>query len=99
MEKSLDSFYLNKIEPNKSCLLILRDILLNHDSDITETLKYGMPCFCYNGKMLFFLWVEKKSSWPYVLFVNGNKINHPKLDREERKQTKIYRIDPMETFI
>ena len=59
MEKSLDSLYLNKKEPNKSCLLILRDILLNHDSDISETLKYGVLCFCYNGKMLFFLWAEK----------------------------------------
>jgi hypothetical protein len=31
----LDTFYLTKEEPNKSCLLALRDIILAQDPDIT----------------------------------------------------------------
>ena len=39
------SFYLKSEDPNKSCLLTLRDIILNQDEAVTETKKYGMPCF------------------------------------------------------
>ncbi|MGO1672224.1 MAG: DUF1801 domain-containing protein [Sphingobacterium sp.] len=47
MVEQLHSFYLDKEEPNKSCLLALRDIILNQDTAIAETRKWGMPCFCY----------------------------------------------------
>ena len=33
-----DNFYLDKKEPNKSCLLAMRDILLSCDKNITETI-------------------------------------------------------------
>ena len=46
-----EHFYFSKEEPNKGCLLVLRDIVLNQDEHITETTKYGMPCFCYKHKM------------------------------------------------
>ena len=48
---NIESFYLDKDEPNKNCLLALRDIILNQDDNIIETVKYGMPCFCYKNKM------------------------------------------------
>ncbi|MET4082075.1 hypothetical protein ABIB40_002031 [Pedobacter sp. UYP30] len=43
MAQELQNFYLDKNEPNKSCLLALRGIILNQDTNITETQKWGMP--------------------------------------------------------
>lgn len=89
-----DNFYLNQQEPNKSCLLAMRNMVLNYDEDITETRKYGMPCFCYKGKMFCYLWVDKKSSEPYFLMVEGNYLNHPDLESGNRSRMKILRINP-----
>ena len=90
----LDSFYLSKEEPNKSCLLALRDIILKQDKHITATTKYGMPCFCYKNKMFCYLWTDKKTSEPYILFVEGAHLNHPKLQSGNRKRMKTLSIDP-----
>ncbi|WP_240491734.1 DUF1801 domain-containing protein, partial [Flavivirga aquatica] len=73
-----DNFYLDKDEPNKSCLLTLRNIIINQDKNITETKKYGMPCFCYKTKTFCYLWIDKKTDEPYILFVEGQYIDHPK---------------------
>ncbi|MBL4604306.1 MAG: DUF1801 domain-containing protein [Flavobacteriaceae bacterium] len=89
-----DNFYLNKSEPNKSCLMAMRDILLNCGDSITETRKYGMPCFCYEKKAFCYLWVDKKSNEPYFLMVEGKHLNHPKLETGDRSRMKIFRIDP-----
>ncbi|WP_347926267.1 DUF1801 domain-containing protein [Pontimicrobium sp. SW4] len=95
MDKN-ESFYLNKEEPNKSCLLALRDIILNQDENVTETTKYGMPCFCYKKKMFCYLWTDKKTKEPYILFVEGQHINHPKLETGNRNRMKILQINPDE---
>jgi len=89
-----DNFYFNQQEPNKSCLLAMRDIVLKYDKDISETRKYGMPCFCYKGKMFCYLWVDKKSKEPYFLMVEGNRLHHPKLETGKRARMKIFRVDP-----
>lgn len=67
MHSDLTSFYLEKSEPNKSCLLTLRDLILEQDERISETRKYGMPCFTYRKKMFCYLWTDKKSDEPYIL--------------------------------
>lgn len=90
----LDNFYLNKQEPNKSCLLTLRTIILNIDKNISETRKYGMPCFIYKKKMCCYLWVDIKTEEPYILFVEGKHLNHPKLEAGKRAKMKIFRIHP-----
>ena len=87
-------FYFDAQEPNKSCLLAMRDMLRNYGDDITETRKYGMPCFCYKGKMFCYLWVDKKSDEPYFLLVEGKHLRHPKLEAGERSRMKIFRVDP-----
>ena len=87
-------FYLNKEEPNKSCLLALRNIILSQDENITETTKYGMPCFCYKKKMFCYLWIDKKTTEPYILFVEGKHLNHPKLETGNRARMKTFRINP-----
>lgn len=89
-----DQFYFDKHEPNKSCLLTMRSIILNQDMGITETRKYGMPCFCYKGKMFCYLWVDKKTHEPYFLMVEGKHLDHPQLETGDRSRMKIFRIDP-----
>lgn len=89
-----DNFYLIQPEPNKSCLLAMRDIVLHMDGQITETRKYGMPCFCYKGKAFCYLWVDKKSNEPYFLMVEGKRLHHPELETGSRSRMKIFRVDP-----
>ena len=88
------SFYLNKFEPNRGCLLSLREIILKQDDNISETTKYGMPCFCYKNKIFCYLWVDKKTEEPYILLVEGRHLQHPKLEVGDRSRMKIYRVDP-----
>ena len=94
MLEKLQYYYLNKEEPNKSCLLALRSIILDQDTDITETQKYGMPCFCYKKKMFCYLWTDKKTDKPYVLMVEGNHMHSPELEQGDRTRMKIFRVDP-----
>lgn len=89
-----DNYYLNQEEPNKSCLLAVRKIILEQDAAVTETRKYGMPCFCYRKKMFCYLWTDKKTEEPYMLFVEGKHLNHPALEQGNRSRMKIFRIDP-----
>jgi hypothetical protein len=91
-----DIFYQGKEEPNKSCLLILRDLILDRDANISETKKYGMPCFCFKNKMFCYLWVDKKKDEPYILFVEGRQLDHPRLETGKRSRMKIFRVDPAE---
>lgn len=94
MENALDNFYLQKEEPIKSCLLALREIIISLDSHITCALKYGMPVFCYQGKMFCYLWVHKKHHQPYLGIVEGKRFNHPDLIIEKRARMKIMLFDP-----
>lgn len=96
MIRNTDSFYHGKDEPNKSCLLALRSIILAQDEQITETVKYGMPCFCYKGKMFCYLWEDKKTGEPYMLMVEGARLFHPQLEKGTRSRMKIFRVNPAE---
>lgn len=92
--KETDHFYLTLDEPNQSCMFALRSIILKQDDHVTETLKWGMPCFCYKKKMFCFLSVDQKTKNPYILIVEGRLINHPMLEAGNRTRMKILRIDP-----
>ncbi|KOF01990.1 hypothetical protein OB69_14760 [Roseivirga seohaensis subsp. aquiponti] len=94
MISDFDSYYLDKEEPNKSCLLALRSLILNQDDEVTETKKYGMPCFCFKKKMFCYLWTDKKTDEPYILFVEGKLLDHPKLETGTRARMKIFRVNP-----
>lgn len=96
MLSELDNFYLKKEEPAKSCLLVLRDIITSYDKDITHTLKYGMPFFCYKGKMFCYLWTQKKTGLPYIGIVEGKHIDQKELIQEKRSRMKIMLFDPSE---
>ena len=94
MVDELHYYYLNKEEPNKSCLLALRSIILNQDTNISETQKWGMPCFCYKKKIFCYLWTDKKTDEPYILMVEGKYLDHLKLEVGERSRMKIFRVNP-----
>lgn len=72
----------------------MRTFILRYDSHITETWKYRMPVFCYKGKMFCYLWVHKKTGLPYLGIVEGRKINHPRLESNNRSRMKIMTLDP-----
>ena len=91
---NLDDFYLSATEPNRSCLLALRSMVLAQDPLISETRKYGMPCFCYKKKMFCYLWMDRRTTEPYVLFVEGEHLDDPALETGDRKRMKILRVDP-----
>lgn len=99
----LDNFYLQKDEPIRGCLLALKDIILKQDENISAEWKYGMPFFCYKGKMFCYLWVHKKYHQPYIGIVEGQRFDHPKLIIEKRSRMKIMLFEadqdlPVETI-
>ena len=96
MLDELEKYYFSHKEPNKSCLLALRDIILKQDTEITETMKWNMPCFCYRKKMFCYLWTDKKTDEPYILMVEGKHLDHPELETGKRSRMKILRINPNE---
>ena len=94
MIEQLHNYYLKKEEPNRSCLLALRSIILKQDANLIETQKYGMPCFCYGKNMFCYLWIDKITSNPYLLMVEGKYLKHPALEKGNRSRMKIFRVNP-----
>ncbi len=99
----LENFYWQQQEPIKSCLLVLRELILAQDEHITNEWKYGMPFFCYKGKMFCYLWIHKKLKQPYIGIVEGKKMEHPSLWQEKRSRMKIMLLNaeedlPVETI-
>lgn len=92
--RPIDSYFIQKVEPLKSCLQYLRRHILVSDHRITEAWKYGMPFYCINDKIVCYLWVHKKLQLPYIGIVEGNKINHPDLIQEKRARMKILLLEP-----
>ena len=94
--KETDHFYLQKEEPVRSCLFALRKIILERNPYVSEAWKYKMPFFCYKGKMFCYLWIDKKTNFPYLGIVEGNRTDHPELIQGDRSRMKIIRFDPKE---
>ena len=93
--KSSSDFYFNEPEPNQSCFLALRKIILGSDDRIQESVKYGMPCFTLLNKAFLYLWKDKKTKDPYLLWVDGNLLDHPSLEKGNRARMKILRVNPL----
>ena len=94
--RPIDLYFLEKEEPVKSCLLYLRSHIVQFDKDITEEWKYSMPFYYYNGKMLCYLWTNKKTNEPYIGIVDGNKIDRPELIMEKRSRMKILPVNSLD---
>lgn len=93
---ALENYYAQQEEPIKSCLLALRGIILRQDKDVTAAWKYGMPFFCFQGKMFCYLWVHKKYKKPYLGLVEGKQFDEPFLMAEDRSRMKIMLLEPEE---
>lgn len=88
-----NDYYQSKSVKVNDCLLALRTIILSESEHITETIKYGMPCFCYSKKHFCYLWTDKQTGEPYILFVEGKLLHHPKLEVGNRARMKIFRVN------
>jgi hypothetical protein len=98
-----DNYYEQQEEPTRGCLLALKEIILSQDVNVTAAWKYGMPFFCYKGKMFCYLWVHKKYQQPYLGMVEGGHLNNSQLIIEKRSRMKIMLFDahkdlPVETI-
>lgn len=89
------TFYLKWEEHINSTLQALQFLLQDFSEEMEETTKYGMACFLYKGRPKFYLGIDlNRNKEPYVLFVDGNKIEDPRLEQGSRKRMKAYRVDP-----
>lgn len=93
MNSAIDYFFAQP-EPNQSCFFALREIILQFDHRLQETVKYGMPCYVLDKKPFCYLWQHKKTGQPYLLMVQGHQIRHPALQQGARKRMKILPISP-----
>lgn len=91
-----DNFYLSQDDVNQSCLLALRATIMNLDSNVSETLKWGMPCFMYKKKIFCYLSIDRKINEPYILMVEGKYLDHLELEKGNRSRMKIFRVNPNE---
>lgn len=92
----LDEFYLNQKEPLGSCLMALRELILQYDDQITERWYYRLPCFFHDEKMFCYVWVSKKTQHPYIAFYPGRHLKNERLEQGNRTESKILTIDPQE---
>lgn len=89
-----DIFFQQHDEHVKETMLALREIILQQDKDVSAAWKYGMPFFCFKGKMFCYLWVHKKYRQPYIGIVEGKRFTESFLMQEGRSRMKIMLIDP-----
>lgn len=89
----LTEFYLKQEDSVKETMLALKDLILRQNADITHELKYGMPFFCYKGKMFCYFWIHKQYKQPYIGFVEGKLFDEPFMLQEKRSRMKIFLID------
>ena len=94
MFSPLEEAYLKYPEPIQGCLLGVRELLLQLDPRLDESLKWGMPFFTYQKKVCCYLWVDKKKKWPYIGWMDGRDMQHPALVKGERKRIQILWLDP-----
>ncbi|NML41340.1 DUF1801 domain-containing protein [Chitinophaga sp. G-6-1-13] len=92
--KEIDNFYLRQDEATKEIFLALKDIILSVDEEIVNELKYGMPFFCFRGRMFCYLWTHKKHLQPYIGIVEGKHFTQSYLEQEKRSRMKIMLLDP-----
>lgn len=91
---ALDQFYFEREEPDKSCYLALRDIILAADDRLTPEWKFKLPFFYFKGKMFCYLWKDKSSQLLYAAFMEGPSLHHPLLIQGKEKRVKKIFVDP-----
>ncbi len=92
----IDEFYDHQEEPVKGCLLALKEIIQDYNSAFESRWYYRLPCFMYQNQIFCYLWIDKKSQFPYIAIGKGVIIEHPNLIQGNRTFTKLLMIDPNE---
>ncbi|MEL6562708.1 MAG: DUF1801 domain-containing protein [Bacteroidota bacterium] len=92
--RAIDQYYESQQEPNRSCLIALRDFILSLDDGISHEWKYHMPMFVYKKRMLCYIRTDQKTGLPYIGIVKGDQIDHPLLLQGNRKKMKVMEISP-----
>lgn len=92
--KAIDNFYLDQEEPIKGCLLAMKVIILDYNAALESRWYYRLPCFMYKNQIFCYLWVDKKTQFPYIAIGKGVNIEHPDLIQGKRTFTKLLMIDP-----
>ena len=90
----LNRFYFEKEEPIKSCLLALKAIILEYNSNLEPRWYYRLPCFMLKKHIFCYLWIDKKTQFPYIAIGKGIKIDHPDLIQGKRTFVRLLMIDP-----
>jgi hypothetical protein len=88
-----ENYFFSLREPERSCLLYLREFILSANPDITESWKNHTPFYYYRKKWILFISYDPKDRSIYLSFVDGAKMKHSALISEGRKKMRILRID------
>jgi len=90
----IDNFFFSLAEPERSCLLFIRQFVLEHSPEISENWKFNTPFYNYKGKWMCYLSYNQKTKVIYIGFVHGFRMSHKKLLSEGRTQVKVFYVDP-----
>ena len=88
--KAIDKFYFDQEEPIKGCLEALRMIILKYNDSLEPRWYYRLPCFMLDNHLFCYLWIDKKTQFPYIAIGKGVKIDHPKLIQGNRTFVKLF---------
>jgi len=92
MNNKLEEYYFRHPEPFQGCLLALKQIILNLDERIAHERKYQIPFFCFQGKKLAFLWMNRKKLM--LGFVTDKSIYPPMAGIKQKDHLEMMQIDP-----
>ena len=87
---------MGKEEPTRGALLALRNYILEYHPALSESWTHRMPMFRFSGKLFCYLWVDKKTHFPYLGIYRGKEIEHPLLDLGNRNKMKTITFDPFQ---
>ncbi|MBA3680645.1 MAG: DUF1801 domain-containing protein [Bacteroidetes bacterium] len=71
MQEQIDNYFFSLPEPYQSCLLFLRDFILNYSDNITESRKFNTPFYYYNKKWLSYISYHPKTKVIYIAIVKA----------------------------
>ena len=90
----LENYYLKHPEPIQGCLFALKEIIMSVNDQITHEQKYQIPFFCYKGKKLGFLWMNRKKL--ILGFVTDKRVFSPQAGMKHKDGLEMIQINPEE---
>lgn len=94
MKDLLNNNFFSSTEPQRSCLLFLRDFILGYSNNVSEKWSNNTPFYYLKKKSLCFISYDPKTKIIYISFTKGFLITHKALVSEGRKKARIIYVDP-----